>query len=101
LLFDKPSIIAYGHKNGLAGERGRSLEQVVEYMMDERFFNRAPASEYLAAVRSAAYAGAVKNELISLDYSTLDCELGNCALAAAFEPQELLSVAHVLSARKT
>jgi hypothetical protein len=49
LVFERDGLIEYGRSYGIDGERGYSLEQIVDYMLNSAFFNMKPSSLYVEA----------------------------------------------------
>ncbi len=99
LVMSADEIVAHARRNGITGERGHTIEAIVNYMMDSRFFNMRPACDYLAGT-SALPVDIIKNAFDREPASVLDCPMGRRALAAGFPADELLSVAHRFVARK-
>jgi SAM-dependent methyltransferase len=100
LVFDQGAIISYARAHGIDGERGHSLEAIVDYMLDRRFFNMLPARAYIDAVRALQGVSLVRNELVRLDAELLNQPLAGRALEIGLDRDELLSVTHQMIARK-
>jgi SAM-dependent methyltransferase len=100
-LDGKDEIVDYAHQHGITGERGHTIEAIVNYMTDERFFNMTPASVYTDAISSISGLDIIQNDLILLDPAILAHPFGAKALNRGYESTELRADTHTLTARKT
>jgi SAM-dependent methyltransferase len=64
VVYDRQGVIDYAKGNGIDGERGHSIEAIVDYMLDKTNFNMTPSIEYAEAVRSLKNMLIVENSLI-------------------------------------
>jgi SAM-dependent methyltransferase len=99
LVHDRDEIIAYAGRHGITGERGHSIEGIVDYMLDERYFNKRRAGDYLAAVQSLHGITTLENALDLDSADLLSHPLGESA-RRLFTDQELLAVTHRFVGRK-
>jgi hypothetical protein len=101
LLFQhNDEIVAYARSHGIEGERGHSIEAIVAYMMDRRFFNQLPGAAYINACSALARTTILSNALISEPEDTIDHHNGRVLLSRGFAKGDLLAAAHVLEARR-
>jgi SAM-dependent methyltransferase len=101
LVFNRDDIIEYARLHGIAGERGHTIEGIVNYMTDPHFFNMKPARDYKAAVDSIAGIEVIRHEFHRVDAGLLAHPLGRRALALGLSKEELLAETHVFVAGKT
>jgi SAM-dependent methyltransferase len=90
-------IIAIAHEHGFAGD---SLEDIVDFMLDPRVFNKRPAKDYITAVDSLAGITVEQNHLDITDERLLRHPLGQAALELGNAPGELLATTHTFKALK-
>jgi SAM-dependent methyltransferase len=103
LLFDSDKeIVTYARAHGIDGERGHSLEAIVAYMMDRRFFNQLPGSAYVQACAALSRTTIMSNALaLELDAkAALAHPNGRTLLARGLRKRELLESSHLLQARR-
>jgi SAM-dependent methyltransferase len=100
VVHDRQGILNYAKSHGIDGERGHSIEAIVNYMLDKTHFNMTPAREYREAILALENIGVMENSLLCEDASLLDHELGQRALALGYTADDLLSVTHRLIASK-
>lgn len=101
LVFARDALIAYARSHGIEGERGHSLEDIVDYMLHPDYFNMKPARAYLAACERLSGVRLEKNELDLEPRALLDHPLGRAALERGYHETDLLAVTHTLVARKS
>jgi SAM-dependent methyltransferase len=100
VVFTKPQILEYARQHSITGERGHTIEAIVDYMLDRRFFNMMPAAEYLRAPEWCERAEVIENRLETMRSSFLRHPLGQCALRLGIPAHELLAHAHHFAARR-
>ncbi|MBN8986657.1 MAG: class I SAM-dependent methyltransferase [Rhizobiales bacterium] len=100
VAFDHAGVIDYAKANGIDGERGHSIEDIVNYMLDPRYFNMKPAAEYVAALQGLPDLTVSENELLREDEALLGHPVGRQALALGYTPEQLLPVTHRVIAGK-
>ena len=100
VAFDHEGVLDYARANGIDGERGRSLEHIVNYMLDQRHFNKTPAAEYVAALQGLPRITLLENELLREDEALLSHPVARQALALGYTPDQLLPVTHRVIAGK-
>jgi SAM-dependent methyltransferase len=100
VVFTKAEILDYARSHSIMGERGHTIEAIVDYMLDRRFFNMTPASEYLRAPEWCGRAEIIENRLEIIRSSLLRHPLGQRALRAGISERELLAHAHHFAARR-
>jgi len=100
LVYNRQGIIDYAKRNAIDGERGHSIEAIVDYMLNKAHFNMTPSIKYDEAVRSLENILIIENSLVREDIALLDHDLGQKALALGYTADELLSVTHRFIAGK-
>jgi SAM-dependent methyltransferase len=100
LLYERDDLIRFALENGIDGERGYTIDLIVDYMLNPQFFNRRPARDYLQACSKVEGVEILSNEMHRDPESRLEHEFAKRALARGYEPSELLSVTHVFTARR-
>jgi SAM-dependent methyltransferase len=100
-LDGKDEIVDYAHLHGITGERGHTIEAIIDYMTDERFFNMTPAAVYTDAIRSISELDIIQHDLVLLDPALLAHPFGRKALDRGYASAELRADTHALIARKT
>jgi len=100
VVHDRQGIIDYANRNGIDGERGYSIEAIVDYMLDKTHFNMTPSIRYAETARSLQDILIVENSLLREDFALLDHDLGREAIALGFTAYDLLPVTHRFIASK-
>jgi SAM-dependent methyltransferase len=100
LVFERDDLISYARSSGIKGERGYSLEQIVDYMLNPKFFNMRPASAYLAACAQLRELNILRNDLIVEVESLLEHPLGRAPMAKGYLRQDLIARTHTLIGQK-
>jgi SAM-dependent methyltransferase len=100
LTHSRDEIIAYALQHGINGERGHSIDAIVDYMLDGRFFNKRPATDYTDAIISLRDVEVIRNGLDLNDPEFLSHPLAAIARKNGFSDQELLATTHVFAGRK-
>ena len=99
-LDGKTEILDYARRHGITGERGHTIEGIVGYMTDPRFFNMTPAAVYIDAVNAISGLDIRRNDLVRIGPELLEHPLGQRALARGHTSAELRADTHTLVARK-
>lgn len=94
----RDEIVSYATENGIEGERGHTLEAVVDYMLNPEFFNMRHAKEYISAVEAMNNVRVVKNTLLLESKSLLQHPLAKRAISKGFTAEQLLAETHRLVA---
>ena len=100
LLPSKELIVQYARNHGIEGERGYSLELIVDYMTDPMNFNMTPATAYVEVCARLSSLRIVENSLAMEEKAMLEHPLGKEALARGYLADDLLAVTHSFIARK-
>jgi ubiquinone/menaquinone biosynthesis C-methylase UbiE len=100
VVFDREGILRYSKDNGIEGERGHSVDALLDYMLDRTQFNMRAAEEYLAATSNLPRIVPIENELLKEAESLLKHPLGRAAVERGYTADQLLSVTHRLIAGK-
>lgn len=94
VAFDRADVLDYARANGIEGERGHSIEAIVDYMLDASNFNMRHARDYDDAIKMLPGLKIVENDLLREDEALLDHPIGRRALASGFSRDQLLPVTH-------
>ncbi|NEV77984.1 class I SAM-dependent methyltransferase [Rhodopseudomonas sp. BR0C11] len=100
LVFDRSGILSYANQNGIQGERGHDIVDIVDYMLDLKFFNKRSSAEYLDAAARQRCLSIARNDLEGGDPTLLNHPLGQAVLQR-YRSDEILPVVHTLIATKT
>jgi SAM-dependent methyltransferase len=90
-------IIEFGERRGIT-HNGTAMRDVVNYVFDFRYFNRAPASRYVEACRELPVTEILRNDLWQDGTEELTPEIRQ--ELKDYSRDELLTVSHTLVARK-
>lgn len=85
---------------GLDSADGHDIAAHVEYIFDERFFNRRPARAYIEAASKLPGMAAIQNDLALDDPSVIPAEILPVLQSKGYGPEELLAVTHTYVACK-
>ncbi len=100
LALDRPAILAYSARNGITGERGHSVDSLLDYIFEPANFNMRPAADYLDAAGALEGATLARNDMDKDDPSLLEHPLGQLAISKGYAADSLLSVTHTLIAKR-
>lgn len=96
-IFVENALRDYARQHGIAPP---NIDHTIRYMFDPVPFNRRPAKAYTRAVAKLRGMQTISNDLYRLEPRLLAHPLGQQALAAGFDDDELLSETHYAAARK-
>jgi SAM-dependent methyltransferase len=101
LVHDTPeALTTYAKANDIQGERGIPIHSLAEYILHPEFFNRRPADEFVEACSELRAVDLIENRLVAEPELLLSHPLGKRALELGYTKDNLLSVSHLLVARK-
>lgn len=98
LAFDREEMERYAQTQGVEGERGHSLQGILDYMLNPAFFNMRPASDYIDAGSRLSKVKIKTNSLASEGSHLLDHPLAQRSIQRGHKPQNMLAVTHSLIA---
>ena len=96
----KQEMVHYCKSDGIAGERGLSIEAIVAYVLDSTEFNRRPARDYTQAVATIPNVMIVSNLLYNEPESAVPEDLKTELALKGIPHDELRAVAHEFVAIK-
>lgn len=100
IALDQEGILRYAKQHNISGERGISIELIVEYMINPLHFNMRSAAEYTASVQELPNVTLFENELLREDERLLHHPLAAQLLARGYTANQLLPVTHRVIAGK-
>jgi SAM-dependent methyltransferase len=101
LLHTRDEMIDYAKAHGIDGERGYTIEAIVDYVTSPDHFNRRHAHEYVDACALLEGVALEANSLDLENGAMLSHPLGRLAIARGFDSIDLLAVTHTLIARRS
>jgi SAM-dependent methyltransferase len=100
LRLDRDGIVALCRREGISSPDEHSIDEHVDYMLDDRFFNQTPARVYVQACACLAGVELIRNELAYDEPDDLTPELESELRGAGYPRDELLASVHTVVARK-
>lgn len=94
LRMGRDEIIHYCKKVGISGERGHSVEAIVDYMLNPEYFNKRPSIDYISACKNLPKMKVLVNSLDLNPETMLTHELKKELKYKGFSSKEVLAVTH-------